>query len=128
MKKRNILIIAIIVLIAIVIGAVLYFIFRQEKEIIQAPPVERYEFQGMEYEIISVGGSVQDIVTGFLPQNKVKTLAEKIIADSLLKNKRMKETTLLFYSDIISAGAGECDVAEIKWTAKNGLAITMIGE
>lgn len=98
------------------------------EEVLQvAPPVERWEFQGMEYEIISAGGAVHDVITGELREEQVRILAEKIIGDVVFKNPNIEEVTLLFYSDIISAGAGEVDIARIVWTP-NEITVRMTEE
>ena len=127
--KKNIILIAIIIIVVIGIG--LYFVLtsvlKERPEVVPeegvpeqilpvAPPVERHEFQGMKYEIIGQVSTVYDIITGQLTEEQVKTLAEKIIGDILAKDPTAKDLTLLFYSDLIAAGIGECDVAQIDWT------------
>lgn len=81
-----------------------------------APPVERYEFEGIEYEIISAGGSVYDVLTGKITEEQARALAEKIIGDILIQKPDVQEITLLFYSDLITLGVGQVDVAEVSWT------------
>ena len=122
-QTKNILIAVIII---VVIGIGLYFVFtsvlKEKPEVLPeeifpvAPPVERHEFQGMKYEIIGQVNAVYDVITGQLTEEQVKTLAEKIIGDILAKDPTAKDLTLLFYSDLIAAGIGECDVAQIDWT------------
>ena len=127
--KKNIILIAIIIIVVIGIG--LYFVLtsvlKERPEVVPeegvpeqilpvAPPVERHEFQGMKYEIIGQVNTVYDVITGQLTEEQVKTLAEKIIGDILAKDPTAKDLTLLFYSDLIAAGIGECDVAQIDWT------------
>ena len=127
--KKNIILIAIIIIVVIGIG--LYFVLtsvlKERPEVVPeegvpeqilpvAPPVERHEFQGMKYEIIGQVNAVYDVITGQLTEEQVKTLAEKIIGDILAKDPTAKDLTLLFYSDLIAAGIGECDVAQIDWT------------
>ncbi len=134
MQKKLVLLVALIIL---VIGVWLYLFFtlppeEESKETTEttpeekvpeetspmAPPIERHEFQGVEYEIISVGGPVYDIITGEITEEQVQALAEKIIEDILLQEPAVQEITLLFYSDLITLGVGEVDVAEISWTPK----------
>lgn len=131
MQKKIILL---VVIIMAVIGVWLYLVFtsplkeepkettleEEASEVILpvAPPVERYEFQGIEYEFISVGGPVYDIITGEITEEQVKALAEKIIEDILAQEPAAQEITLLFYSDLISAGIDEVDVAQINWTSE----------
>lgn len=119
--KKNI--IAIIAVIALAFGT--YFIvipmlkFKdspREELSREAFPPETNEFQGINYEIISVGGPIYDVVTGSLSEDQVKALAEHIIDKAIIENPESKELTLFFYSDIIAAGAGESDVAKIIWT------------
>ncbi len=139
---RNFLIGAIII---ISIGVGLYFIIISvflktpettptTREVPLAPPAERWEYQGMKYEIISTGvgeekarGAVHDIITGKLREEQVKTLSEKIVGDIAIKNPKIKDLTLLFYSGLISAGAGKYDVARIFWTPTS-TAVTMAGK
>jgi len=129
---RKILVITIPILIVLVAGIYLafHFIFNSNngEEIPNAPPVERHEFQGIEYEIVSVGGPVYDVVTGELTKEQAEALAGKIIEDILTKNPETREITLFFYFDIISAGSGEYDVAKITWTTDGGMATVMAGE
>jgi len=129
MRKKIILLVVIIIA---VIGVWLYLFFtpalKEKPEAITpekpapeeilsvAPPVERYEFQGIEYEFISVGGPVYDIITGEITEEQVKQLAEKIIEDILAQEPAAQEITLLFYGDWISAGIGQVDIARIEWT------------
>ena len=123
MQKKIVLL---VVLIIIVIGASLYLFFTsptKEAEVPEvvspkptAPPPERHEFEGIEYEIISVGGPVYDIITGEITEEQAEALAEKIIGDILAQTPGVQEITLLFYSDLITLGVGEVDVAEIYWT------------
>jgi hypothetical protein len=130
-----------VVLIIIVLGAWLYLLLNlpakeEPREIIPeekvaeeilppASPPERYEFEGIEYEIISVGGPIYDIITGEITEEKVEALAEKIIGDILSQEPSTREITLLFYSDLIALGVGKVDVAEIFWTPE-GINITTI--
>jgi hypothetical protein len=121
--QKKIILIAVTIIAIISLG--LYFVFPsifKEKPIPEvlpvAPAVERYQFQDIEYEFISVGGPVYDIITGQLSEEQVKTLAEKIIEDLVTEDPDIKEITLLFYSDLIAAGVGEADVAQIDWTPK----------
>ncbi len=129
MQKKIVLLVVIIIA---VIGVWLYLFFtpvlEEEPEAITpekpvpeeilpvAPPVERYEFQGIEYEFISVGGPVYDIITGEITKEQVGVLAEKIIGDILVQTPAAQEITLLFYSDLIPVGIGEVDVARVDWT------------
>lgn len=125
MQKKIILL---IVLIIIVIGVWLYLFFTSpaeeepkvtetpEKSVPLAPLPERYEFEGVEYEIVSTGGPVYDIITGEITREQAEALAEKIIGDILVQEPDVQEITLLFYSDLITLGAGEVDIAEISWT------------
>ena len=131
-QTKNILIpVVIAIIIIVVIGIGLYFVlssvWKEKPEVVpeevvpeeilpMAPPVERHEFQGMKYEIIGQVNTVYDVITGQLTEEQVKTLAEKIIGDIVAKNLDVEEITLLFYSDLIAAGIGECDVAQIDWT------------
>lgn len=139
MAKKIILAVLIIVIIGT--GLYLYFVFTSppkekpspiinkepvfDKTLPVAPPIERYEFQEIEYEFISVGGSVHDIITGELTEEQVNLLAEKIIADILAKEPSAQEITLLFYSDLVALGVEELDVAEIIWTPE-GIKINII--
>ena len=126
MSKKIIIIIAITVVILLAIILLVMTAKTPEKTAPQqpaaeevmpiAPPVGRYEFQGIEYEFISVGGPVHDIITGELTEEQVNLLAEKIIADILVQEPDSREITLLFYSDFVAAGISEPDVAEIIWT------------
>ena len=138
MQKKIILL---VVLIIIMIGVWLYLFFtlppkegpeeivlkEREPEVISlaAPPIERHEFEEIEYEIISVGGPVYDIITGEITKEQAEVLAEKIIGDILAQEPDTQEITLLFYGDLITLGAGEVDVAEIFWTPEE-INITMI--
>jgi hypothetical protein len=128
MQKKIVLL---IVLIIIVIGVWLYLFFTSqeprettpetevpEETVPLAPLSERYEFEGIEYEIISMGGPVYDIITGEITEEQTGVLAEKIIGDILTQEPAIQELTLLFYSDLITLGVGEVDVAEINWTPK----------
>ncbi len=133
MQKKLVLLVALIIL---VIGVWLYLFFilpskeelkettPEEEALLVAPPIERYEFQGIEYEFISVGGPVYDIITGEITEEQVEQLAEKIIEDILVQEPDAQEITLLFYSDFITLGVGEVDVAEISWTPK-GISVKM---
>lgn len=145
-KTRNILI-AVIVIVVVGIGS--YFVFtsvpktgtpetlpveKVPSAVEPAPLTGEKEFQGMKYEIIGIGSStgeihrvVYDIITGKLTEEQAKTLAEKIIGDITTKDPSIKEITLLFYSDIISAGVGKYDVAHIIWVP-NEITVKMIGE
>lgn len=120
-------------LIIIVIGVGLYLFFASPREetgketVLPEPEVlspERYEFEGIEYEIISVGGPIYDIITGEVTKEQARALAEKIIGDILAQTPDTQEITLLFYSDFITLGAGKVDVAEIIWT-REGISIKM---
>jgi hypothetical protein len=127
--QKNIILIAVIIM---VIGIGFYFILtsvlkERPEEVMPedeepgevlpvAPPVERHEFQGMKYEIIGKFNMVYDIITGELTEEQVEILAEKIIDDIIAENSDIEEITLLFYSDLIAAGAGEADIAQINWT------------
>lgn len=133
MQKKVILLVAMIM---VVIGVWLYLFFTSpvkeevketevpEKVLPLAPPPERYEFEGIKYEIISMGGPVYDIITGEITQEQAEALAEKIIEDILIQEPGTQEITLLFYSDLIMLGAGEVDVAEISWTPE-GVSVKM---
>ena len=63
-----------------------------------------------------MGGPVYDIITGEITEEQAEALAEKIIGDILAQTPGVQEITLLFYSDLITLGVGEVDVAEIYWT------------
>ena len=125
MRKEIILL---VVMIMVVLGIWLYLFFTspvketETPEVVlpkpAAPPPERHEFEGIEYEIISVGGPVYDIITGEIIEEQVEALAEKIIGDILTQTPGAQVITLLFYSDFITLGAGEVDVAEISWTSE----------
>lgn len=87
-----------------------------------APTAETKEFQGMKYEIVNFGFStdeihrvVYDIITGELTEEQAKTLAEKIIGDTITEDSSIEEITLLFYSDKSSAVTGKYDVAHVIW-------------
>ena len=127
------------VMVIVVIGIGIYFVLTPAKEVPPpvpiGPPAGIKEFQGMEYEIIGIGSSqdegiyrvVYDIITGKLTEEQAKILAEKIIGDITTEYPRIKEITLLFYSDIISAGVGEYDVAHVTWIL-NEISVRMIEE
>ena len=134
MQKKIVLL---VLLIIIVIGVWLYLFFslpmKEETKETEAPeetvplepPPERYEFEGIEYEIVSTGGPVYDIITGEIAKEQAEALAEKIIGDILAQTPGAQQITLLFYSDLITLGAGEVDVAEISWTPE-GITVNMI--
>ena len=136
MQKKIVLL---AVLIIIVIGAWLYLFFASPgketgketevpEDVLQPPkmlPPERYEFDGIKYEIIGAVGPVYDIITGEITKEQAKKLAEKIIGDILIKEPDAQEITILFYGDFITAGAGKVDVAEITWTPE-GINIKMM--
>ena len=134
MQKKIVLL---VLLIIIVIGVWLYLFFTSpaeeetketeapEETVPLAPPPERYEFEGIEYEIVSTGGPVYDIITGEIAKEQAEALAEKIIGDILAQTPGAQQITLLFYSDLITLGAGEVDVAEISWTPE-GITVNMI--
>lgn len=134
LKTKNILIAVIII---VVIGMGCYFLFTSvsktktppaEEVLPVAEPAEK-EFQGMKYEIIGVNfnRAVYDIITGKLTEEQVKTLAEKIIGDVTAENPSVEDITLLFYSDLISVGVGECDVAQVTWIP-NEITVKIIEE
>jgi hypothetical protein len=139
-KTKNILIAVIVI---VVIGIGLYFVLTSVPKT-KTPPVEEVppaapygekEFQGMKYEIIGIGSSraqgihrvVYDIITGKLTEELAGTLAEKIIGDITAEDPSIEEITLLFYSDIISAGVGKYDVAHVIWVP-NEITVRMIEE
>ncbi len=146
LKTKNILI-AVIVIVVVGIGS--YFVLTSVPKtetpetlpaeevpsaVEPAPLIGEKEFQGMKYEIIGIGSStgetqrvVYDIITGKLTKEQAKTLAEKIIGDITTKDPSIEEITLLFYSDIISAGVGKYDVAHVIWIP-NEITVKMIGE
>lgn len=137
LKTRNILI-AVMVIVVIGIGTGIYFVLTPAEEVPPVPigpPAGIKEFQGMEYEIIGIGSSedegiyrvVYDIITGKLTEEQAKILAEKIIGDITTEYPLIKEITLLFYSDLISAGVGEYDVAYVTWIP-NEISVRMIEE
>jgi len=118
--------ISIALVITLIIGMGLYFLFTlvilAPKESLSEQMWGYYEFQGMEYEIIGVipdeekNQVVYDVITGELSEEEAGMLAEKIIEDTIANTRGIKEITLFFYSDIISAGVEEVDVARADWT------------
>ena len=147
LKTKNILI---AVMVIVVIGIGIYFVLASAPKtetpevmpaeevppaVPTAPPAGEKEFQGMKYEIIGISSSqdggiyrvVYDIITGKLTEEQAKILAEKIIGDITTKYPRIKEITLLFYSDLISAGMGKYDVAHVTWIP-NEISVKMIEE
>lgn len=125
--KKKIILLAVLIIILIGVWLYLFFVSGEkvkgvmpkketpEEVLPTAPPVERHEFEEIEYEIISVGGPVYDIVTGKITEEQTEALTEKIIGDILVQTPDAQEITLLFYSDLITLGEGKVDVAEIIW-------------
>lgn len=120
--SKKIIFIIIIVIIAGVIGAILYFNIMEKRSKPEATPEliiplpEPWDFRAEGYVLLGVENSTYHIISGQLTPEQVKKLAEKVIEDIFDETPGLEKITLFFYSELVNIGIDEPDIARIDWS------------